>query len=445
MAADIEQVTIRHSVQDVIRNLESEPVRPDFVGQITAVQVIDRVSRAHLSIERALKFIITRAGGPLKKDHHLGDRLRELTQVEPESADFLIHAFAVAVRHYRFNPNVDDARHLKSLESYLDVACSHEAFRDLRYWELHQSPDEMFLRRTYLPLHMELLHAVMELLRGRTPSDTVVSRVERAVKQAMWSAAELANAPGTPKEDSVRVYWEWCRGFPSWSDALTDAARQQFIIGDDFANGMVIGAQRVLLESMDPAVSYFAEMLDVIPRQPRDVIPPVEWLGDPSQQRGFVNAPSGATLGLIERRWDGLWSITPLQEGLVAVAAKAATQTDAQSYLATLFVRDAEVTVNGERRPLRIVANEQTLFGWNQARFRDADDPSTGEVAWSQEVVFWEADHGLKSDDRVQIRVRSRHDKPLVHVFEGVVTKVEDQEVYLLGNLSYDADEKDGE
>ncbi|MDE0179174.1 MAG: hypothetical protein OXP36_11315 [Gammaproteobacteria bacterium] len=67
MAADIEQVTIRHSVQDVIRNLESEPVRPDLVGQITAVQVIDRVSRAHLSIERALKFIITRAGGAIEE------------------------------------------------------------------------------------------------------------------------------------------------------------------------------------------------------------------------------------------------------------------------------------------------------------------------------------------------------------------------------------------
>ncbi|MCY3734000.1 MAG: hypothetical protein OXG42_06940, partial [Chloroflexi bacterium] len=393
MAADIEQVTVRHSVQDVIRNLENEPVRPDFVGQITAVQIIDRVTRAHLSIERALKFLITRAGGPQKRDHHLGDRLRELAQHEPDSAEFLIHAFAVAVRHYRFNPNADDAKHLKSLESYLDVACTHKAFRDLRYWELDQSNDEALLRRLCLPLHMELLHAVDELLRGRTPTDTVASRVERAVKQAMWPASDLAYAPGTPKEESVRAYWEWCRGFPSWSDALTDAARQQFMIGDDFANGMVVGAHRALLESMDPAVSYFAGTLDVLPRQPRDVIPPVEWLGDPPQQRGFVNAPSGATLGLIERRWDGLWSVTPLHEGLVAVAAKAATQTDAQSYLATLFVRDAEVTVNGERRPLRIVASEQTLFGWNQARFRGVDDPSTGEETWSQEVVFWEADH----------------------------------------------------
>ena len=438
MAADIKRAIIRHSVQSVIRDLENDPIRPDFVGETTTVQVIDRVTRAHLSIERAMKFIIEQAGGSLTKDHHLGDRLRDLAQYEPESAAFLIHAFEVAVRHYRFNPNVDDAKHLKSLESYLDVACSHKAFSDLRYWEVHQSSDETLLRRLYLPLHMELLHAVVELLRDRPPTDTVATRFERAAKQAMWAPAELAYTPGSPKEDSVRLYVEWRRGYDSWCEALADAAREQFVIGNEFANGMVVRARRPLLESADLAVLYFAATLDVLPKQHRDVIPPVEWLGDPSRQRGFVNAPSGTPLGLIERRWDGLWSITPLAEGFVTEAAKAKSQTDAQCYLATLFVRNAEVTANGGRRTLRIVTNEQALIGWTQARFGYADEPSIEEEEWSQQVVLWEADHGLKCADRVQIRVRSRRESPLVHVLEGTVTKVKEYEVYLRGNHLYD-------
>lgn len=141
----------------------------------------------------------------------------------------------------------------------------------------------MLLRQLYLALHIELLHAVLELLRGRTPTDRVATKVERAVKRAMSSGADLAYPPGTPKEDSVRSYREWRRGFASWSDALADA-RQRFMIADEFANSMVIKAYRALLGSVDPAVSYFAGTLDVLPKQPKDVIPPVEWIGTPAQQ-----------------------------------------------------------------------------------------------------------------------------------------------------------------
>ncbi|MYE06729.1 MAG: hypothetical protein F4Y04_05835, partial [Chloroflexi bacterium] len=298
MAVDIEQAIVRHSVLDVIQILERQPVQPDLVGQITAVQIVNRVSIAHLSIERALKFLIIRAGGPLTKNHHLGERLRELIKHEPRSAEFLIRAFEAAVRHYRFNPNVDNAAHLKSLESYLDEAGSDRAFQDLRYWELHQSPDEILLRRLYLALHTELLRAVFELLRGSTPTDTVATRVERAVKRAMWPVAELSHAPGTAKEESIRSYFEWRQGFDSWRAALADAGRQQFIIGDELMNGMVVRAHQTLLQSADQAVSYFAGTLDVLPKQPREVIPPVEWIGNPAQQRGTVRAPSGAPLGL---------------------------------------------------------------------------------------------------------------------------------------------------
>ena len=441
----IEQAIMQHSVQDVIQILENEPVQPDLIGQITAVQVMNRVSIAHLSIERTLKFLITRAGGPLTKEHHLGDRLRELAEHDPSSANFLKHAFQVAVRHYRFNPNLENMRHLKSLESYLDVAGSDRAFQDLRYWELRQSLDEVLLRQLYLPMHLELLRAVRELLRGRPPIDTVETRVERAVKQAMFSPSELAYAPGTPKEDSVNTYLEWIQGFASWSDALVEAARRQFTIGDEFANFMVIKAYQELLQSVDPAVSYFADALDVLPKQPRDVVAPVRWIGDPAQQRGFVNAPSGETLGEIARRWDGLWSITPFQSGLMAVTAKAASQTDARCYLAAQFSRVAEITVNGEQRRQRIVANEETLIQWDQVQVGYADVPRTEDDTQFRKVEFWDADHGLKGDDQISIRVRSEIEPRLVHVLEGVVAKVQDHMVYLFGDYSDKVDGPDAD
>ncbi|MCY4617810.1 MAG: hypothetical protein OXD50_04550 [Chloroflexi bacterium] len=443
MTTDIEQATMRYSIQDVIKILENEPVRPDHVGQFTVVQVMNRVSIAHLSIERALKFLITRAGRPLTKEHHLGDRLRELAQHEPRSADFLNHAFQVAVQHYRLNPKADNMGHLKSLESYLDVAGSDRAFQDLRYWELHQSPDEVLLRRLYLALHIELLYAVLELLRGRPPTDTVAIRVERAVKQAMQPASELACSSGTPQEDYVRSYLAWRRGFASWCDALADAVRSKFTNGDGFANGLVVKAYRELLESSDLAVSYFAGTLDVLPRQPRDVIPPVEWIETPPQQRGFVNAPSGEPLGEIARRWDGLWDISPFLEGAVGVTAKAASQTDAQCYLAALFSRVAEITVNGEQRRHRIVTDEVTLLDWSQAQFGHADDPPTKNATQSHEVVFWDVDHGLKVDNRISLRVRREIERPLVHVLEGVVTMVEGHVIRLVGSYADEVDEPD--
>ena len=445
MAADIEQTAIRHSIQDVIRILENEPVRPDLFGQITAVQIMNRVSIAHLSIERALKFLITRAGGPLTKDHHLGDRLRELTRHEQKAADYLNHAFRIAVQHYRFNPNVNNAEHLKSLESYLDVAGSNRAFQDLRYWELHQSPDEMLRRRLYLVLHMEILRAVCELLRGGTPTETVAIRVERAVKRYMRPNSEMAYSPGTSQEESVHSYREWFQGFASSGDALAAAAGEQFMIGDQFAQGLILKAYRELLESSDPAVSYFAETLDVLPRQPRDVIPPVEWIDAPPQQRGFVKSPSGVTLGEIARRWDGLWNITPHQSGLVAVIAKAASQTDARCFLAGLFSRVATITLNGEERSLRIVADEETLIEWNEAQFGYADNPPTREENRSREVVFWEAGHGFKSSDRVSIRVRSGSERRLVHILDGVVARVEGRVVYLFGSATDEVDKSDAE
>ena len=440
---DIQRAIIRHSVEDVIHILENEPVKADMVPEVTVVQVMNRVSIAHLSIERALKFLISKAGGTEQATHDLRNRYQELHKHDPVSAEFLDGTFEAAVGHYRFNPNAANMTHLKTLEMYLEIAGSDQAFQDIRYWELTQSPDELPLRRVYLSIHIELLHGLSEiLLEPVRPKKTVAERVERAVKDAMWPAADLAYRAGTPKELSVHSYIEWRQGFSTWSEALADAVQKGFNMGDDFLAEIVTNAYRTLLEAADPAVRYFASTLDVLPHQPRDVVPCVEWLGPEKYQKGSVKTPSGKVLGYIGRGLDGLWSIKPSPNRLGIGSAKARSQTDARCYLAILLTRPAKVTVGGEDRSFRIVEEEYNIF---QKNYRQNDWPIelTGDdKTWTHKVTLWDRHHGIEVNEEVRIEVRSGELERSVRIFEGTVTQVAESAVYLSGRDFFDVERK---
>ena len=429
---DIQRDTIRYSVQDVIRILENEPVKGDLIPEITAVQLMNRVSIAHLSIERALKFLITNAGGSLVETHDLRRLYQELLQREPESARFLEETFEAAVRHYGYNPNATNMTHL---ERYLEVAGSGRAFQDIRYWELTQSLDEMLLRRIYLSIHIELLHGLSEiLLEPDRPMGTVHNRVERAVERAMWPAMKLAYGSGTPKEHSVHSYRAWLQGFNTPSGALTDAVQRGFNMGDDFVANIVRNAYETLFEASDLAVRYFASAMDVLPRQPREVIPCVEWLGPETERHGSVKTPAGTTLGFIDRGANALWYITPLRDGAVGVSAKARSQTDARCYLAILLTRPARVIVRAEDRSLRIVGEDYDLFHENHGEVNRRYEGTGNDKTWTHKVTFWNRNHGIEVNERVRIEARSRETEGVVDILEGIAMKVADHEVYLSGS-----------
>ena len=422
-----------YSVEDVIRILENEPVKGDMVPGTTAVQFMNRVSIAHLSIERAFKFLIEKAGGRHVATHDLRNRYEELRQCDPASARFLEKAFQAAVHHYRYNPNAADMGHLKSVELYLEETASNQAFQRIRYWELTQSLDEVLLRRIDLPLHIELLHGLSEiLLAPNRPKQTVFDRVERAVENAMWHTPKLGYSPGTPKERSVRNYIEWRQGFGTWSDALADAVQKGFNIGDDFMADLARRAYRTLLEAPDPAVRYFASTLNVLPKQPRDVVPCVEWLGPEKERSGCVKTPSGTVLGFIERGPDGLWRIDSLGEALVRVPAKASCQTDARCYLGILLTRPVRVMVEGEPRSLRLVGEEHGLFQRNFDEINRRYEGTGNDEVWTHKVSPWDRDHGIEVNNSLRVEVRSRKD--VVYLLEGTVTEVTEHEVYLSGS-----------
>ena len=323
---DLRMAIVRHSVDDVIQILENQPATSDCISQITIVQIMNRMSIAHLSIERALKFLVTRAGGPLVETHDLREQYRELLQHDYPVAKSLEEAFESAVRHYRYNPNAANARHLKTIDKYFEIVGSDQAFQNIRYWELTQSLEEVLIRRLYLSIHFEILHGLKRLLLNpKGPIETTATRVERIVKEAMWPTRDLAYEPGTPKERSVTSYIGWLGGFCSSCEALVDAVQRNFSLGDEFAAVVTQNAYKTLLSSKDPAVKYFATTLDMLPRQSRDVLPCVQWLGPEKECRGRVKTPSGITLGFIDRGPDGLLYITPNRNGLVSVSAKANT------------------------------------------------------------------------------------------------------------------------
>ena len=71
---------VQYSLEDVINTLQSAPIQRDLVAQITVVQIMNRIPVAHLSIERAMKFLVTVSGGQFDEKHSLEGRLNELNQ-----------------------------------------------------------------------------------------------------------------------------------------------------------------------------------------------------------------------------------------------------------------------------------------------------------------------------------------------------------------------------
>ena len=415
--------------------LEDKPVEGDLFIHLTAVRTFNRISLAHLSIERAIKYLITAAGAEFEEEHDLEDRFDELSQCDPESAAFLNQAFQAAVKHYNYNPNKKPIAHLASLHRYLQTTASNAIFNDIRYWELVQDTGSRILQTIILWIHMELLHALSEiLLEAQRSKETVRHRVDRAVQEAMLLPNQLAYSPGSRKESLVRRYQDWLNSHESPTDALKHAAESQFEVCDDFSSSIVKTAHQSLLRASDPAVKYFANFLSVLPKQQRDILAENLWLE--SGARAEVTSPSGVCLGYIYRNWDGRWYIVPIRSGPLGPSAKAANKTDAIAYLSTLLSKPALATVNGEEYHLRVIQQSHTAFPARQDLTTPENDGDTDLDSRMHEVTFWQLDHGIKPGDDVSIDVleNENHDSPQPRdVLRGKVLEVTGSSILVSG------------
>ena len=416
----LKRATVRYSVQDVIRILEAAPIRHDMVPEINVVQALNRLNLAHLSIEKTVKFLISEAGGSANWIHDLSPLHRELHKHDPSAAQSLEDAFQATVQHYRYNPNAKNMTHLKSLETYFQSTGSNENFNNIRYWELDQSFDGALLRNIHLSVHTELLHGLGEILlrRGNT-IHTVTDRVDRVIGEALKPRPSIGQSMGT--------YIEWLQQHESSRAALVNAVMAGCNIGDDYANNIAKTAYEQMLRCPDPAVGYFAHTIDVLPRQPRDAIPEVEWLGPEQLLKGQVNTPGGEVLGFIDRALDGLWHITPLADRSPGwPTPKTRTQTDARCYLANLLTRPATVISGSRQNTLRLVGESCNIYGYQGP---DTDDYPQQKY----DVTFWNENHGIEEGEAITIEPQPEEGEESTERLEGTVTKVIGPKVLISG------------
>ena len=420
--------------------LENEPVEGDLAIHLPAVRTFNRISLAHLSIERAIKYLITAAGAAYKKEHDLKNCYDELSQCDPDSAAFLNQAFQAAVKHYNYNPDKKLMAHLASLPCYLQTTASNAIFQDIRYWELDQDTGSPILQTIILWIHMELLQALSEiLLEAQRSKETVKHRVDRAVQEAMLPSNQFTHSLGFHGDSPVRRYLDWLNSHESPTDALKHAAESQFEVGDDYSSSIVKTAHQSLLRASDPAVKYFANFLSVLPKQQTDILAELQWLESGDTPRARVTSPSGTCLGYIDRNWDGRWYITPMRSGPLGPSAKAANKTDAIAYLSTLLSKPVLGTVNGEEHHLRVIQQSYTAFPARQNRTTPENAGDTDLDSRTHEVTFWQVDHGIKPGDDVSIDVlqNENHDSPQTRdVLRGKVLEVTGSNMLVSGRSS---------
>ena len=430
---EFERRLVQISIEDVIRILEDSPARNHFLlPHVTIVEVMNRVSIAHLSIEKAIKYLIRRVGGDFEKEHNLEYHFRELKSYDQESANFLEKAFASAVRFYGLHSAAKGMNYLGELENYLKTTGSIKRFNDIRYWELDDPYFERVeLHQVELSIHMELLLGLHEILiEPDRPRETVESRVERAVETAITA---ISYRQGTMNWETLSFISEWAKECGSFGKALCAAVRCDFALENQLAADFFRVAYKTLLEAKDPAVRFFASTLDVLPRQPRDVVPKVEWLDPKEQRKGRVITAAGDTLGFIERGPHRLWYITPIQSGPVGYAAKAQKQLDAMCYLAQLLARTAQVTVDGKASTLRVVGEERHLF--KPAPVQSSKLEREHDETKMYTASFWDENQGMEKGQEIRIEAQ-RHDSGRLifsDALSGHVQEVQGHQVSVLG------------
>lgn len=429
----MEEFAVQFSIGDALQILDDSPLSPDTLNQVTLVQITNRVPTAHLAIERGLKFLIQKNGREFEPHHNLHTHVRVLRELDPMAVAFLERTFDDATAFYGLNRNHPDLGHVRSLNAYLETVGTADAFEKMRYWELNPDQEEPLFGKIWPIIHREILLAISQLLSSNhSESETIAGRVERMAHNALLPTEKLVYSPGSDHEATVKRYIEWVLKHPSRRAALTRAFQQDFAIGDDFRNKIVSQAYESLTQSRDPAVRYLTSRIDVLPTQPRDVIPPIEWLGHRRERAGKVFTPGGTSLGFVVRTPDGIWHITPLREGTVGISARAHSQTDARSYLAQLLTDACAVTVNGEPRTIRLVGKAPYRFTRNYRRMSRPDE-ATAAVPWTHKLTCWDNNHEIRTNDEVRVEVPHNGEYHIVHVIEGRVTHADDNELYVEG------------
>ena len=429
----MEEFAVQFSIGDALQILDDSLQQPDTPAQVTLIQITNRIPMAHLAIERGLRFLIEKHGVKSDQHHDLHKHLRKLRHLHHSAVAYLERAFDDATAFYGLNPNRPNLGHIKSLDTYLEIVGTKKAFDRMRYWELNPGEEELLFRKVWPTIHREILLAV-SILQVSDPSglETIAGRVEQTVHAALFSTGRLFYSPGSDHEATVIRYINWILNHPSRQEALTQAYRRGFAIGDEFMNKMVSQAYQSLTQSPDPAIRFLISRIDVLPTQPRDVIPLIECSESQKEQIGKVLTPGGTVLGYVQRTQDGIWHIFPLRVGTGSKFVRAQSQTDARSYLAQLLSDTCKIKVNDETRTVRLVGEPPDRVTENYSRMRDSADSVDPDI-WTHKLNCWDKNHGIGPNDQIRVELPNSDEQNIVHVIEGQVTFTNGTEIFVEG------------
>ena len=438
----MQRYKVQESIADVIKILDSAPVRPDLMPEANIVQLANRAPIAHLAIERGLKALIAENGRAPEWTHSLGSLYRNLRECDRESSEYLDIAFADAVQFFGYNTNSRGFTQFRSLDVYLSIVGTDNAFEELRYWAIEESRQgQSPIPYISLPVHREILCALWCLFLPRR-RETVTQRVERELANALFNRRNMAYGSGdTERESTIQWYLGWLNEHTTLRSALEEAVHKHFAVTDDvFITQTVHDAYKELQRSGDPAVRYCVSTLSYLPkesvRRNPDAIPEVHWYGR-AESRGAVVTAAGTHLGYIERYANGAWGITPMEDGPVGVAEIAWAQADAKHYLVNRLTKQVSATVNGEDKHLRIISSSDFFLG--SARLSAVGTPpNLLNYSTEYKLEFWNTQHGIRLGDSIVVTLPSDSSDSVVSVLEGEVTSVTEQMVSVTGSNYFD-------
>ena len=433
---DKEKWNIRDSVEDAITILDSAPMPNDLSREYMLVRITNRAPIAHLAIERGLKYLYYQAGGDKKRTHDLPALYSLVKEKDAPSANYLAHAYNEIISFFQFD--LGDKQYLRSLDTYFGATGTGKVFERMRYWTL----EHKVIPSLDLTIHREILYALGRLLLDDT-EETVVTRVERCITQALWYDHSFSySSDDVERREAINGYYRWLFGtHTSGRHVLKEAVDANFAVhgADEFAMQHVRKSYDSLQETKDVAVRYYLITLRYLPRdsQPQFDGPRPGLQFNVEKTFVSIDTPAKYPIGYAEQRHDGSWQVCPHSEENVI----AEDQADAVNYVCNASTRKVVVRVLDEQRVLHLVTDFDFFHSDTHIVFV-GDDADVAAIDFdalaSYKLEFWDSEHGLEVGDAIEAVMHRR--QGVASCLKGHVSEVNGHKVIVQGldRLDYD-------
>ena len=425
------RATFLNSLEDDINSLQSMPI----------TTILKRISTAHLSIEKSIKFLIMKAKDVenIPKDlktHDLSLIFEELKTCDSASACFLEDAFEDAVHFFRCQTDLPEQNHFSSLSKHLETVGNQDEFIKRRYLDLEKQEISEVENRISLTMHLEILHALKQLISlKRENREFVKKRVERLISEELKESRQEKCSPfSSGYSVTEKTFYGWI-SHNSPSKIMSDTIKRDFKIETPYScmneivkNKILKDAHDKLTKSGDRAILYFLETVKILPPQQKGTL----LLSCLQTHDGIVKTPVGVPLGRISQRYDGFWSIECFINYIQLEYKLAHDKMDAIQYLITSVTTPVSAKIDGHEVEIHLVGRICMLP-------KQMIGPQNNNEPWKYEFQLWNNSHNIEPGQHISLSINSKDNTQLCSfsdVYEGEVTgvEVESGKITLLGH-----------